>query len=72
MRYQNKHVSLYWIVNQLCVANNGKDTKHTIHIEWVIHLLRCITDSWNLILRYCSRIYNALLSELFIQAIINT
>ena len=54
------------------MANNGKDTKHTIHIDIIIHVLSYIKEKNNLGLIYYARIDNAFLSDILKQANINT
>ena len=44
-------------------SNPGK-----VHFEVLVHLLRYIRDNNNLVLKYCSKIYDAPLSDLLIQA----
>ena len=40
MWFQNSHLSLYCIKSSICMANNDKDTKHTRHIDRIIHYVR--------------------------------
>ena len=56
----------------VCMHNNGKDTKHSRHIAWINHLLRYISNNNNLGLVYDTKIEDAPPYDLLRQSILIT
>ena len=56
----------------VCMHNNGKDTKHAKHIAWRKHMLRYIRDNKNFGLVYDTKIKDATIYDLLRQYILKT